>query len=189
MYEKDTQIIIVFTHFFSLEILAQTATEEHWKELNGRSETIIVGVVEDSYQVIRPEKYKPNPGSSYRDPREFIVGELFRIKMGKKLKGKVKESKDGKDEYVYIFILGGGLGVPGIGDPVLFPKREYVFFLNPDNNEKELAGTEVIEYKPNNELIRRIFNYKSSYNIIRFGGAVEIKTDKNKLIKEIKKAI
>ncbi len=180
-------LTILLFNFFTLEVLGQTFPKEYWKEIVDDSKTIITGTVDESFQVIRPENYKPNPGTSDRNPRDFIIGELFRIKKSKKLKGKVKKVKDDKNEYVYIFVLGGGLGIPGIGDPVLLPKREYVFFLSPTICGEDLKGKETIDYKLQSEIIRKPFDCELSYSIVHsFRGAVEIKTNKEKLIEEIK---
>lgn len=80
--------------------------------------------------------------------------------------------------------------VPSISDPILLKGKDYVFFLKPNNGE-ELKGKEMVEFKPNNEIVRKPFDYKSSYLVVDgFRGAVPIKPEKNyKLLKEIKRAI
>ncbi|HEX9927873.1 MAG TPA: hypothetical protein VGB02_04920 [Pyrinomonadaceae bacterium] len=183
-------ILALFVFTFSiLELRGQTYPREYWKEIADKSKTVIVGTVEKSYLVIRPEKYKPNPDGSNRSPREFIVGEIYRVKLSKKLKGKVKREKDGRDEYVHVFLLGGGLGIPGIGDPVLIPEHEYVLFLEPSSCNEELKGKEIIEYRPQSVIIRKPFSCELSYSVVDgFRGAVKIKADRETLIKEIKKS-
>lgn len=183
-------ILALFVFTFSiLELRGQTYPREYWKEIADKSKTVIVGTVEKSYLVIRPEKYKPNPDGSNRNSREFIVGELYRVKLSKKLKGKVKKEKDGRDEYVHIFILGGGLGIPGIGDPVLLPGQESVLFLEPSSCGEDLKDKEIIEYKPQNVIIRKPFDCELSYAVVDgFRGVVKIKANRERLIDEIKKS-
>lgn len=173
---------------FIVKGLGQTRPGEQWQELDNKSKAIIVGVVENYLQVVRPEKLKPNSNGSFPNPNpnEYVAGQVYRVKLTGKIKGKVKTQKLGKNEYIYVFTW--GRGIPGIGDPILLENKEYVLFLEPNNEEKELAGTETAEYKPN-EIIKKPFDYKSSYLIVRFGGATEVKGDKNKLVKEIKEAI
>ena len=109
----------------------------------------------------------------------------FRVKVTKKLKGKIKTEKVGEGKYANIFLYGTN-GIPGLGDPKIFKGKEYVLFLEL-NKDKELEGKEAIDFRPNNEIIRKPFDYKSSYSIVQgFRGAVEIKTDREKLIEEIK---
>ncbi|HEX8567994.1 MAG TPA: hypothetical protein VF648_20315 [Pyrinomonadaceae bacterium] len=181
-------LVVFFLYAFVFSNPGQTRPKEQWQELNSKSKAIIVGVVEDYLQVIRPEKLKANADGTLPipNPNEYVAGQVFRVKLTDRIKGKVKTQRIGNKEYIYVFIW--GRGVPGIGDPILLENKEYVLFLEPNNEEKELAGTETADYKPN-EIIKKPFDYKSSYLIIRFGGATEVKGDKNKLIKEIKRAL
>ncbi len=182
---KKVVIAILLIGFLSLEVLGQTFPREYWKEIVDASKVIIVGTVEEEYRVIRPEKFKPNPDGSSPSDMEIYVGMVFRVKVTKKLKGKIKTEKVGEGKYTNIFLYGTN-GIPGLGDPKIFKGKEYVLFLEP-NNDEELEGKETIEFKPNNEIITKPFDYKSSYVVVEgFRGAVEIKSDKDKLIKEIK---
>ncbi len=113
---------------------------------------------------------------------------VFRVKVTETLKGKIKTEKIGENKYANIFLY-GAYAILGLSDPKLFKGNEYVLFLEP-NNDKKLEGIGTIEFnKQNYGIITKPFDYKSSYLVVDgFRGAVEIKTDKNKLIKEIKKS-
>ena len=182
-------LIIPFLGFFTLGVSGQSASKEYWKEIADDSEVIIVGTVEEYYRVIRPEKFGLNPDGSSPTERETYVGSMFRVKVTKKLKGKIKTENIGENKYTNIFLYWIS-GVPGLHEPRLLKGKEYVLFLVP-NNDKELEGKETIEFRPKSERIRKPFDYKSSYLIAGgfSGGTVEIRTDKNKLIKEIKRAL
>lgn len=185
-------IIIFLFSFFTLVLSGQTLSKkelkEYWKEIADDSKVVVVGTAEEYYRVIRPEKFKLNPDGSSPTEREIYVGMVFRVKITETLKGKIKTEKIGENKYANIFLY-WVTGVPSFAEPKLFKGKEYVLFLE-TNNDKELESKETIEFKPNSEVIRNPFDYKSSYIIVHgFRGAVEIKTDKKKLIKEIKKAL
>jgi hypothetical protein len=181
-------LVISFTIFIALSVQGQSMPKEYWKEIANYSEAIVVGTVEEDYRVIRPEKFKPNSDNSFPTESEIYVGRVFRVKITKKLKGKIETEKFGENKYANIFLYWIS-GIPGIGKPKLLKGKEYVLFLVP-NNDKELEGKETVEFRPNNEIIRKPFDYKSSYLVAEgFRGTVEIKTDKKKLITEIKRAI
>lgn len=114
------------------------------------------------------------------------MGRVFRVKITEKLKGKIKTEKIGENKYANIFLYWVS-GVPAMGDPILYNGKEYVLFLEP-NNDKELEGIGTIAFnKPDYEVITKPFNYKSSYVVVDgFRGAVTIKNNKYRLIKEIK---
>jgi len=171
--------------FFTLETSGQTFPKEYWKEIADDSKLIIVGTVEEYYRVIRPEKFKLNPDGSSPSEREIYVGRVFRVKITETLKGKIKTEKIGENKYTNIFLYWVS-GVPSFAEPTLFNGKEYVLFLEP-NNDKELEGKETIDFRPKNEIVTKPFDYKSSYVVVDgFRGAVVIKTNKKKLIKEIK---
>lgn len=180
-------ITIFLLSFISLDVLGQTFPREYWKEIADASKVIVVGTLESYNLVIRPEKFKPNPDGSSPTQTEIYVGMVFRVKVVKKLKGKLKTEKVGENKYINVFLF--GIGIPAIGDPKLFDGKTYVLFLTP-NNEKGLEGKETIEFKPNNEIIRKPFDNKSSYLIVHgFRGAVGVNTENDRIIKEIKEAI
>lgn len=181
-------ITIFLVSLFNLRISAQTFSKEYWKEIAANSDAVVIGVVEERLKLIRPEKYKPNSDGSIPSDREFTVGELFRVKVTQKLKGKIRGEKEEKNKYIYIFIpYGMGLHNPG---NLLLESEEYVFFLEPNMNEKEFIGLETVEFRPNADSIRKAFEMKSTYLIVYGqGGIVQIKADKAKLIKEIKNAM
>ena len=182
-------VITSFIIFITLGVSGQSMPKEYWKEIADDSEVIIVGTVEEDYQVIRPEKFGLNPDGSSPTESETYVGRVFRVKVTRKLKGKIKTENIGENKYTNIFLYWIS-GVPGLQEPRLLKGKEYVLFLVPNNN-KELEGKETIEFRPKSEIIRKPFDYKSSYLIAGgfSGGTVEIRTDKNKLIKEIKRAL
>ncbi len=180
-------VVISFITFISLGVLGQSLPKEYWKELTDHSKVVAIGTVEEVYRVIRPEKFKLNPDGSSPTESEIYAGRVFRVKITETLKGKIKTEKVGENKYANIFLYWIS-GVPSFSDPKLFKGKEYVLFLEP-NNDKELEGKETIEYRPDGKIIRNPFDYKSSYVVVDgFRGAVTVKVDKNKLIKEIKES-
>lgn len=175
--------------FFTLETSGQTFPKEYWKELADHSKVIIVGTVEEDYRVGRPEKLILSPDNPNPSERDIYTGMVFRVKVTDTLKGKIKTEKIGEGKYANIFLYGAN-AMLGLSDPKLFKGNEYVLFLEP-NNDKELEGIGTIAFnKVNYDIITKPFDYKSSYVVVDgFTGAVRIKTDRNKLIKEIKRAI
>lgn len=182
--------VISFVIFIFLEVSGQSVTKEYWEELADHSKVVIVGTAEDDYMVIRPEKFTLNPDGSAPSESEIYVGRVFRVKVKKKLKGKIKTEKIGENGYINVFLYWIS-GVPGIGDPTILKGKEYVLFLKPNDDEELEEGKETIKFKPNSKNVRKPFDYKSSYLVVDgFRGAVTIKPDKNnKLLKEIKRAI
>jgi hypothetical protein len=181
--------VIALTMFlFILEISGQTHSKEYWNVIADDSKAIVAGIVEEDYRVIRPERFKPNPDGSYPTDDEIYVGIVFRVRVAEKLKGKIKTEKIGKNKYVNVF-LSGAYPTLGISDPKIFKGKEYVLFLEPNNNE-ELKEKQTIEFRQNGKTVSIPFDYKTSYLVVQgFRGAVEIKTNKEKLIKEIKEAL
>ena len=138
----------------------------------------------------RPEKLILSSDNPNPTDRDIYVGRVFRIRITKTLKGKIKTEKVGENKYANVFLYWIS-GVPSMSEPIILTGEEYVLFLNP-NNDKELEGKSTIEFnKTNYDIIAKPFDYKSSYLVVdNFrGGAVEIGTDKKKLIKEIKEAL
>lgn len=187
MLQKTPLIILLISSLF-LGVLGQTFSEKYWKELADHSKVIIVGTVEEEHRVGRPEKLKLSPDNPNPSERDIYVGMVFRLKITDTLKGKIKAEKDRDNKYIYVFTY-WATGTPSWSDPIIFKGKEYVLFLEP-NNDKKLEGIGTIEFKkPNYEIITKPFDYKSSYLVVDgFTGAVEIKGDKKKLIKEIKKS-
>lgn len=180
---------ISFIVFFTLEPLGQTFPKVYWKELAEDSKVIVVGTAEEYRLVGRPEKLILSTDNPNPNDRDIYTGRVFRVKITETLKGKIKTEKVGESMYANVFLYWVS-GVPAMGDPVLLKGNEYVLFLEP-NNDKGLEGKGTIEFgKLNYEIITKPFDYKSSYIVVEgFTGAVRIKTDKKKLIKEIKRAI
>ena len=186
---KKISITILLVSFLSFEVLGQIFPREYWKELSDHSKVIIVGTVEDEHRVGRPEKLKLSPDNPNPSEKDIYVGMAFRVKVTETLKGKIKAEKDRDNKYIYVFTY-WATGTPSWSDPIIFKGKEYVLFLEP-NKDKELEGKSTIEFsKPNYDIIAKPFDYKSSYVVVDgFRGTVTIKTDRNKLIKEIKRAI
>ena len=181
-------LVVILSSFFVIEIPGQTFSKEYWKEIAEDSDAVIIGTVEKRQQIIRPENFKPKPDGSNRDPKEFIVGELFQVRITKRFKGKVISVKKGDEKYLYIFDAGGN-GLHDVGLR-LIKGKEFVFFLKQNTDASKFVGLETIEYKPNSQNIRAGFEPKPIYTVV-YGtrGIVQIKPDNNKLVKEIKEAI
>ena len=185
---QKVAVTILLISFLALEFVGQIHSKEYWKEIADDSKAIVVGIVEEDYRVIRPEKFKPNPDGSHPGDREIYVGMVFRVKMTEKIKGNVKTKKIGANKYVNVFVPGAYPGL-GTSDPKIFKGKEYVLFLEP-NNDKELEGKATVEFRLNTEIIITPFDYRKSYLVVHgFRGTVGIKGDREKLIKEIKQAI
>ncbi len=182
-------VTIVFLFFFSsTEFSGQTFSKEYWKEIAEASDVVIIGTVEKRMQIIRPENYKPKPDGGSRDPKEFIVGELFRVRINKRLKGKIISEKEADEKYINIFDAGGN-GLHDVGLR-LVKGKEFIFFLKQNNDASKFVGLETVEYKPYSRSIRATFEPKPIYMVV-YGtrGIVQIKPDNNKLIKGIKEVI
>lgn len=170
------------------EGLGQKSQERNWKDISSNSKTIIVGIVEKRLKLIRPEKYKLKPDGSTPNDGEFTVGELFRVKVVKKLKGEIQGEKEINSMFLYIFTP-GGTSIHDTGN-LLIEGKEYIFFLEPNKNQEEFSRLETIEYKPKSDSIRKPFEPKPIYLIVyNSSGIVRVENDRNKLIKEIKRAI
>ncbi len=168
--------------------MGQTSQKRNWRDIADNSKTIIVGIIEKRSELIRPEKYKQKPDGSFPNDREFMVGELFQVKVTKTLKGEIRGEKGGNNEFLYIFTP-GGTSVHATGN-LLIERKEYIFFLEPNKNEEEFSRLETIEYKSKSDAIRKPFDAKPTYLLVyNSSGIVQIKNDRNKLIKEIKRAI
>jgi len=190
---KKVLITISLISFLSLEVLGQTFPKDYWKWITVDSPVIVVGTAEESYLVIRPEVFEPNPDGSYPKDTEIYKGRVFRVKVTETLKGEIKTEKDEDNKYINVFTYWAS-GTPSLSDPKLFEGKEYVLFLEP-NKDEELEGKKTIEFRPGKEIIREIitkpFDYKSSYVVVHgFRGAFQITpTNKDKWLKKIKKAI
>ena len=96
-------LIISFLSFTTLGVFGQTPSRGYWKEIANESKFIVVGTVGEDYKIIRPEKFKPNPDGSSPSQEEIYVGRIFRVKVTKNIKGKIKAEKDGNDKYINVF--------------------------------------------------------------------------------------
>lgn len=186
--------VISFIVLITLGVSGQASSKKYWeekaywKEIVNDSKLIIVGTVEENYRVIRPEKYQLNPDGSAPTEEEIYVGRVFRVKVTGILKSEKKEKKNIENKYTNVFLYWIG-GVPSLSEPIILKGMEYVLFLKP-NDDKELEGKATIEFSPNRKRITKPFDYKSSYLVIHGRrGAVEMNNNKDKLIKEIKKAM
>ena len=184
---KKIVVAILLISFITFGVFGQTPSRGYWKEIANESKFIVVGTVGEDYQIIRPEKFKPNPDGSSPSQEEIYVGRIFQVKVTKELKGKINAEKVGNDKYINVFTYWVS-GTGYLSDAKMFQGKEYIFFLEP-NNEKDMEGKETVEFKPN-EIIRRPFDNKSSYVVVQnFRGVVPTNNNKEKLIKEIKRAI
>ena len=85
--------------------------------LADHSKVIIAGTVEEDYRVGRPEKLKLSPDNPNPSERDIYMGRVFRVKITKTLKGKIKTEKIGEDRFANIFLYWVN-GVPAMGDPI-----------------------------------------------------------------------
>jgi hypothetical protein len=180
-------LVVILSGFLVIEIPGQTPSRGYWKEIANESKFIVVGTVGEDYKIIRPEKFKPNPDGSSPSQEEIYVGRIFRVKVTKNIKGKIKAEKDGNDKYINVFTYWVS-GTGSLSDAKMLRGKEYILFLEP-NNKKDLEGKETVEFKPN-EIIRKPFDNKSSYMVVQnFRGVIPANNNKEKLIKEIKNVL
>lgn len=185
-------LIVLITLGVSGQVSSKKYWEEkaYWKERVNDSKFIIVGTIEEDYQMIgRPEKLKLSPDNPNPSEKDIYVGRVFRVKVTGIIKGEKKGEKNIENKYVNVFLYWIG-GVPSQSEPIILKGMEYVLFLKP-NDDKELEGKGTIEFsKPNYDIITKPFDYKSSYLVIHGRrGAVELKGNEDKLIKAIKKSL
>ncbi|HYP42716.1 MAG TPA: hypothetical protein VEQ18_01705, partial [Candidatus Nitrosocosmicus sp.] len=97
-------LVVILSGFLVIEIPGQTPSRGYWKEIANESKFIVVGTVGEDYKIIRPEKFKPNPDCSSPSQEEIYVGRIFRVKVTKKIKGKIKTENIGENKYTNIFL-------------------------------------------------------------------------------------
>jgi hypothetical protein len=161
--------VVSFIVLITLGVSGQASSKkyweekEYWKEIVNDSKLIIVGTVEEDYQMIgRPEKLKLSPDNPNPSEIDIYVGRVFRVKVTGILKSEKKVKKNIENKYVNVFLYWIG-GVPSQSEPIILKGMEYVLFLKP-NDDKELEGKGTIEFsKPNYDIITKPFDYKSSY--------------------------
>ena len=171
--------------------LSQTLNRPDWSIMCQDSPMIVMGVVETSAWVIRPEKRftesKTLPDGkvivNLPNPAEFVVGSIFRIDVQQVIKkhGKIKTGS-----LISVF-------VPGFmtsEQPSIVKKQNYLLFLSPlEVDSEQFAGT--ITYKPSEGRESEApFKPQSVYGVVRGpNGAVHISSDNLTVVDEVKAAM
>lgn len=180
---KVFAIIVLFLGgLTSVVWLQQTdSSNENLKSLIANSDAIVVGIVEKSFDVIRPEELKPRTEEKSNtivlpNPQNYLVGRIFRIKVNEVLKKDENKTVD----YLDVFVPGSFWKK---GDPLLIEGQEYVFFLKEFQDENgSYANVAVLQ--TNNEQVA--FNPSSYYSILRGEkGIVEIKSGESSIVQKI----
>ena len=171
--------------------LSQTpAVTPSWQELATTSSLVVIGIIDESSLVIRPDKEisKAKPLSNgqviveLQNPADYTLGRLVRLRVKEVLKqnGTVKPG-----ETINVFL-------PGFfraeGQPVLAEKQSYVVFLSPLKESKELSASLVHEETTPPKNVP--FPLKSNYAVNGdANGALHISSENNRLIKQVRMAI
>lgn len=171
--------------------LSQTpAVTPSWQELSTKSSLVVIGTINESSLVIRPDKEvsKPKPLSNgqviveLQDPADYVLGRLVRLRVKEVIKqnGTVKPG-----ESINIFL-------PGFfraeGQPLLAEKQSYMVFLSPLKGSKELSASLVHEETTPPKNVP--FPLKSNYAINGdANGALHVTPENNRLIKQVRMAI
>lgn len=131
-------------------VLSQSpGVEVNYGDLAGRSSVVVVGVVEATQWVIRPDRRRnrttPLPGGrqivELQDPSEYVVGRIARLRVSEVLKGGTRAKAGG---VVSVFVPGA---LTGENVPALAERQKYAVFLSPMKaGAGEFAGTAV--YQP-----------------------------------------
>jgi hypothetical protein len=169
--------------------LSQTpAVTPSWQELSTKSSLVVIGTIDESSLVIRPDKEvsKPKPLSNgqviveLQDPADYILGRLVRLRVKEVIKqnGTVKPG-----ESINIFL-------PGFfraeGQPLLAEKQSYMVFLSPLRDSKELSASLVHEETTPAKNVP--FPLKSNYTVNGdANGAVPVTEANKELIKRIRR--
>ncbi len=109
---RNIILLAFLSVIFLPRILGQTSQKRNWRDIADNSKTIIVGIIEKRSELFRPEKYKQKPDGSFPNDREFMVGELFQVKVTKTLKGEIRGEKGRNNEVLYIFTPGEQVYMP-----------------------------------------------------------------------------
>ena len=161
-----------------------------WQELGTTSSLVVIGIIDESSLVIRPDKEvsKAKPLSNgqviveLQNPADYVLGRLVRLRVKEVIKqnGTVKPG-----ETINIFL-------PGFfraeGQPLLAEKQSYMVFLSPLKESKELSTSLVQEETTPPRNVP--FPLKSSYAINGdANGALHVTPENNRHIKRVRIAI
>jgi hypothetical protein len=185
---KVFAIIVLFLGGLASVVgLQQTnSSDDNLKSLAANSDVIAIGIVEKSFDVVRPEELKPKTEEKSNtivlpNPQKYLVGKIFRIKVNEILKGK---NENETVDYLDVFVPGSFWKK---GDPLLIEGQEYVFFLKDFKDENGSYSNAAI-LQTNNKQVA--FNSNSYYSILRGEkGIVEIKSDESSVIQKIKRIL
>lgn len=160
--------------------------------LADQSSVVVVGVVEATQWVIRPDRRRskttPLAGGrqivELQDPSEYMVGRIARLRVSEVLKGGAKV-KAGSVVSVFVPGLFGGENAPALAE-----RQKYVIFLSPMKaNAGEFAGTVVYQpgASPGGE---PQFVPKSHYVVVGDRqGAVPVAAENSSLVNQIRGAV
>ena len=171
--------------------LSQTpAVTPSWQERATTSSLVVIGIIDESSLVIRPDKEvsetKPLSNGQVivelQNPADYVLGSLVRLRLKEVIKqnGTVKSG-----ETINIFL-------PGFfraeGQPLLAERQSYMVFLSPLKGSKELSASLVHEETTPPKNVP--FPLKSNYAINGdANGALHVTPEKNRLIKQVRIAI
>jgi hypothetical protein len=171
--------------------LSQTpAVTPSWQELATTSSLVVIGIVDESSLVIRPDREisKAKPLSNgqviveLQNPADYVLGSLVRLRLKEVIKqnGTVKSG-----ETINIFLPGF---FPAEGQPVLAEKQSYLVFLSPLKDSKELRASLVHEETTPPKNVP--FPLKSNYAVNGdANGALHVTLENKRLIKQVRIAI
>jgi hypothetical protein len=171
--------------------LAQTpVVTPSWQELATTSSLVVIGIIDESSLVIRPDKEvskaKPLPNGQVivelQNPADYVMGRLVRLRVKEVIKqnGTVKPG-----ETINIFLPGF---FRAAGQPLVAEKQSYIVFLSPLKGSKELSASLVHEETTPSKNVP--FPLKSNYAINGdANGALHVTPENHRLIKQVRMAI
>jgi hypothetical protein len=171
--------------------LSQTpAVTPSWQELATTSSLVVIGTIDESSLVIRPDKEiskpKPQPNGQVivelQNPADYILGRLVRLRVKEVIKqnGTVKPG-----ETINIFLP--GFFRPA-DQPILAEKQSYMVFLSPLKDSKELSASLVHDETTPAKNVP--FPLKSNYAVNGdANSALHVTPETNRFIKQVRTAI
>jgi hypothetical protein len=182
--------IVIFLLGGSICLSQTPAVTPSWQELATTSSLVVIGIIDESSLVIRPDKEvsKAKPLSNgqviveLQNPADYILGRLVRLRVKEVIKqnGTVKPG-----ETINIFLP--GFFRPA-SQPLLAEKQSYMVFLSPLKDSKELSASLVHEETTPAKNVP--FPLKSNYAINGdANSALHVTPENHRLIKQVRMEI
>lgn len=189
----------MFGNFFSLCFLAglsitnpQSPSRPEWSALAHESTAIVVGVVDQVLQVVRPEKMrslsKQLPSGQVvvelPKPADYVLGRVVRMDVTEVIKkdGKVKAGNK-----IDVFLSGWA---PVEGQPIFLQNQKYLVFLSPMKADTRDFLDSLIYQSDVPSASRLRFNPKSNYVVVEgVNGALHVNPNDPRVIDHVRKVL